>query len=74
MALLAPHGLLTLERFKYFKKYKMLFSMNVEFRGLILQIHFSQDVLFTGCNIFPQVIVIGLHLIRNISLGFNIYQ
>ena len=37
-------------------------------------IPFSQDVLFIGFNIFCQVIVMGLHLIKNISSGFNIYQ
>ena len=74
MALLAPHGFLYEERFGFFKKYKMLFYINVEFRVLKLQTHFSQDVLFIGCNIFPQVIVIGLHLIKNISLGFHVYQ
>ena len=52
----------------------MLFYINVEFRGLKLQSHFPQDVPFIGCNIFPQVIIISLHLIKNFSLGFNIYQ
>ena len=41
----------------------MLFCINVEFRGLKLQTHFSRDVLFIGCDIFPQVV--GLHLIKH---------
>ena len=35
----------------------MLFCINVEFRGLKLQVHFSQDVLFVGCDIVPQIMV-----------------
>ena len=52
----------------------MLFCINVEFRGLELQTNFSQDPLLIGCNIFLHVMVICLHLIKHISLGFNIYQ
>ena len=36
--------------------------------------HFSQDVLFIDCGIFLQAIVIFLHLIKHVLLGFNIYQ
>ena len=49
----------------------MLFWINVKFRGLKLQNYFSHDVYAT---FFPQVIVICLHLIKNVSLGLNIYQ
>ena len=38
----------------------MLFCINVEFIGLKLQSHFSQDVPFSGCGIFPQVICLYL--------------
>ena len=44
----------------------MLFCINVEFKGLKLQIHFSQDTFFIGCDIFPQVI--WLHLIKHVFL------
>ena len=44
--------------------YKMLFCMNGEFRGLTLQTHFSQNVIFIGCNTFPQVMDIFLHLLN----------
>ena len=54
--------------------YKMLFCINVEFKRLNLQTYFSQDLLFIGCNIFPQVMVICLHLIKHVLLDFNIYQ
>ena len=36
------------------------------------QTHFSQNLLFIGCDIFPQVMVICLHLIKHVTLGFNI--
>ena len=53
----------------------MLFCINSEFSGLKLKAHFAQDVLFVGCNNFPQVMVICLlHLIKNVSLGFSIYE
>ena len=37
-----------------------------------LQTHFSQDLLFIGCDIFPQVMVICLHPIKYVSLGLKI--
>ena len=52
----------------------MLFCINFEFRGLKLQPQFFKDVLFLRCSIFPQLIVICLHLIENVSLDFNICQ
>ena len=33
--------------------------------------HFSQDLLFIGCDIFPQVMIICLHLIKHIPLDCN---
>ena len=44
----------------------MLFCINVEFRELKLQIYFSQDALFIGCDIFRQVI--SLHLFKHVFL------
>ena len=38
-----------------------------------LQTHSLEDLLFIGLDIFPQVIVICLHLIEHASLGFKIY-
>ena len=52
--------------------YKMLFWINFEFIGL--KLNFSQDVLFIGCNNFHQVTSICLYLIKNVSLGFTIYE
>ena len=49
----------------------MLFRINVEFRGLKLQTHFSRDVLFIGCDVFPQVVC--LHLIK-LLFHINIHQ
>ena len=43
-------------------------------KGFKLQIHFSMDVLFIGCDIFPRVMVISLHLIKYTLIGFNTYQ
>ena len=34
------------------------------------QTQFSQDLLFIGCGIIPQVMVICLHLIKHVPLGF----
>ena len=41
----------------------MLLCINVEFRGLKLQMHFSQDVLFMGYNIFLQVIELSVWIL-----------
>ena len=74
------HGLIGTKRdlqgFKFYQKliHKMLFCIHTEFRGLKLQNDLCLDVLFTGFNIFPQVKIICFHLIKHVSLGFNIYQ
>ena len=44
--------------------YKMLFCVNVEFRGLKLQTHFSHHELSISCGIFLQVIC--LHFIKHV--------
>ena len=49
----------------------MLFWINIEFMRLKLQTHISQDVLFIDYNNFLQVMVICLHLIKNVALGFR---
>ena len=67
MTTFAPHGLLTPKGFTFYNK------IHIKFCFVKLQTHFSQDLLFIGCDIFPQVIVICLHLIKHVSLGFNIY-
>ena len=36
------------------------------------QAHFPYDLFFVDCYIFPQVIVMCLHLIKDVSLDFNI--
>ena len=51
--------------------YKMLFCVNVEFRGLKLQTHFSHHELSISCGIFLQVIC--LHFIKHVFC-INIYQ
>ena len=33
---------------------------------------FSQDILFIGCDIFPQIMFFCLHLIKHVLLGFNL--
>ena len=45
--------------------------INVEFKGLKLRTHFSHDLLLIVCNIFPEVMVIYLYLIKHVSFGFN---
>ena len=47
-----PHGLFNSKLLHILQQntYKMLFCE--------LQTHFSQDLLFLGCDIFPQVMVI----------------
>ena len=44
----------------FITKYKAILLINIEFRVSKLQTHFSQGLLFIGCNIFSQVIVICL--------------
>ena len=58
MALLDHHSFLTPKGLKFYNKIyiKCYFAK--------LQTHFSIDALFVGCDIFPQVMVICLHLIK----------
>ena len=65
MAPLAPNGLLTLKGYKSYNK------IHIKGYFVKLQIHFSQDVFFIGCDIFLQVMVICLHLIKHVPLGVN---
>ena len=34
---------------------------------------FSKDLLLNGFDIFPQIMVIYLHLIKHVALGFNTF-
>ena len=64
---LAPHGLLTSKCYKFYKNtYKMLFC---ETSNLFLS-----DLLFIGCDIAPQVMIICLHFIKHVSLSLKIYK
>ena len=67
MASLAPHSLLTPRGHKVYNK------IHIKCYFVKLQTHFSQDLLLFGCDIFPQVMVICLHLIEHIALGFNTF-
>ena len=60
MASLAPHGLLTPGGFNFYNK------IHIKYFFAKLQTHFSQDVLFIGCEIFLQVMVICLYLIKHV--------
>ena len=60
---LIPNGLLTPKDYKYIIHIKC-FLVKV-------QNHFSQDLLFIGCDIFSQVMVICLHLIKHVPLSFK---
>ena len=68
MASLAPPALLTPKSFKFYGK------AHVKCYFAKLETHFSQHILFIAYGIFPQVMVIRLHLIKLVLLGFNIYQ
>ena len=65
LASLALNGLLTLEGYTFYKK------IHIKCYFVKLQIHFSQDLLFIDCDSSHQVMVICLHLIKHVSLGFN---
>ena len=65
MASLAPHGLLTP------KGHKIYNETYIKRYFVKLQTQFPQDLLLFGCDIFNQVMVICLHLIKHIELGFN---
>ena len=64
---LAPYDLLTPKEQKFYHK------IHMKCYFVKLQNHFSQDLLFIGCDIFPQVTVICLHLIKHVALGFDIF-
>ena len=49
----------------------MLCCTNVDFSELKYQTHFSQDVLFIGCDTFFDVMVICLHVTKHV---FKIYE
>ena len=55
------------------KGYKFYNKIHVKCYFVKLQTHFSQDLFFIGCDIFPQVMVICLHLIKHVLLGLKIY-
>ena len=65
VASLTPNGLLTPEGYKFDNK----IYINCYF--VKFQTHFSKDLLLIGCDIFPQIVVICLHLIIHVILGFN---
>ena len=62
---LASNSLFTPRGYKFYDKIrtKCFFLWNLT--------HFSQDLLFIGSDIFSQVMVICLHLIKHVPLGFN---
>ena len=60
-----PKSLLTPKRYKFYRK------IHTKYYFVKLQNHFTQDLLFIGCDIFPQVMVIRLHLIKHVPLDFN---
>ena len=46
----------------------------LELMGFRRQTNFPQDVFFIGWDIFPQVMIICLHLMKNVWSGLNIYE
>ena len=50
----------------------LIIKIHVNYYFMNFQAHFSYDLFFVYCYIFPQVIVICLHLIEHVSLDFNI--
>ena len=65
MASLTPNGLLYPKGYKFYKKIHMKCYLTKH------QIHFSRDLLLIGCDIFPQVMVICLHLIKHVPLRIH---
>ena len=65
VASLNPNGLLTAKGYKCFNK------IHIKCYFVELKTHFSQGLLFIGRDIFPQVMVIFLLLIKHVPLGFN---
>ena len=64
VAALAPNCLLTPSG------YKFLIKIHIKSYFVKLQTHFSQDLIFIGCDIFPQVMVICLNLIKHVPIRF----
>ena len=72
VASLVPNGFLTPNGLKFYNK------IHINCYFVKLQTLFSQDLLFIGCDIFPQVMVICLHLrfrrlLWNVKLLFLTY-
>ena len=53
------------------KRYKFYEKIHIKCYFVKLQSHFYQNLLFLGCDLFPQVTVIYLNLIKHVPLGFN---
>ena len=64
---LVLHGLLTPKGGTFYNK------IHTKCYFVKYQTHFFQDLLFIGCDIFPQVMIICLNLNKHVSLGYNIY-
>ena len=67
MTSLAPNNLSTPKGYKFYNK------IHIKWHFVKLQRHFFQDLFLIGCNIFLQVMVICLHLIKHVPLGFNTF-
>ena len=52
MTTFAPHGLLAPNGYTFYNK------THIECYFFRLQIHFSRDLIFIGCDIYPQVMAI----------------
>ena len=66
VASFAPHGLIT-------PKVYILWQNTYKCYFVELQTHFSQDLQFIGCD-FSSSYRYLFHLIKHVSLVFNIYQ
>ena len=53
------------------KRYKFYEKIHIKCYFVKLQSHFYQNLLFIGYDLFPQVTVIYLNLIKHAPLGFN---
>ena len=60
------NGFLTPVGYKFYNK------IRIKCYFVKLQTYFSQDLFLIGCDIFPQVMIICLHLINHVPLCFNI--
>ena len=49
-------------------------SVEIHIKCYFIKPHFFQNTLYIACDVFPKVMVIFLHHIKHVSLGFNIYQ